>query len=139
MANLEGLPCVINNEVHDLRQQPVSFKKLGLQCQQEKSWLWLRQFKSARLEEKNMATVFMYQKAVILMNFLPLYRNTKNSERLPALCSPNQENAIKCCFPMTLPRHTQVHTTDTITKIWTASVATCNLQSQTRTIKLSPV
>jgi len=63
------------------------------------------------------------------VNFLPLYRNTKDSECLPALCSPNQESAIKCCFPMTLPGRTQVHTTEIITKIWTASVATCNLQS----------
>jgi len=63
--------------------------------------IWLRQkkFKSARLEEKNMATVFMDQKGVILVNFLPLYRNTKHYECLPVLCSPNQENALSAAFP----------------------------------------
>jgi len=39
MANQEGVTCVINNEVHDLRQQTISFKKWGVQCQQEKSRL----------------------------------------------------------------------------------------------------
>ena len=93
-----------------------------------------------------MATVFMDQKGVILVNYLPWYRNTKNSECLPAPCSPHQENAtnplnvklnpichmltllgahhillisrirVKCCFPMTLPGHTQVHPTETTTK-----------------------
>jgi hypothetical protein len=88
----------------------------------------------------------MDQKGVILVNCLPLYRNTKNCECLPALCSPHQENAInplnaklnpichllvllgahhillisrirvKCCFPMTLPGHTQVQTIEATTK-----------------------
>jgi len=29
----------------------------------------------------------------------------RHSECLPALCSPHQENATKCCFPVTLPGH----------------------------------
>ena len=63
--------------------------------------IWLRQkkFKSAWLEEKNKATLFMDQKGVVLVNFLLLYRNTKNSETLPALCSPNQKSAISAAFP----------------------------------------
>ena len=63
--------------------------------------IWPRQkkFKSAQLEEKNTAIVFKDQKGVILVNVLPLYRNTKNSECLPVLCSPNHENALSATFP----------------------------------------
>jgi len=88
----------------------------------------------------------MDQKGFILVNFLPLNRNIKNSECLPTPCSPHKENAInplnaelnpichflallgahhillisrirvKYRFPMTMPAHTLAHTTETTTK-----------------------
>jgi hypothetical protein len=56
-------------------------------------------FKSALLEEKNMSTVFMDPKGVIVVKFLPLYWNAKNCEHIPASSSTHQENAINPAFP----------------------------------------
>jgi hypothetical protein len=62
------------------------------------TWLRLKKLMNALLEEKNVATVFIDQKGVVV-NFLPFYWNAKNSECLPAPSSSHQENATSAAFP----------------------------------------
>jgi hypothetical protein len=58
-----------------------------------------KKFKGVLSAEKITATVILDQKGVILVNFLPLYWNTKNSESLLAMSSPHKKNVKSVASP----------------------------------------